>query len=100
MKKTRRMPVDTLLANYVQQFAGLKQQIQQVQYFCKGTVLKRMMKCGQQRCACHKDPTKRHGPYFEWTLKRKAKRSIGGFGQKKPPFTAPQHNNTASSNPF
>lgn len=73
MKKTRRMPEDALLAGYLQQFAGLKQQIQQMQYFCKGTVLKRMMKCGQQRCACHKDPTKRHGPYFEWTYKANGK---------------------------
>jgi hypothetical protein len=73
MKKIKRMPVDSLLANYVHQFAGLKQQIQQMQYFCKGTVLKRMMKCGQKRCACHKDPTKRHGPYFEWTFKSKGK---------------------------
>jgi hypothetical protein len=73
MKKNRRMSVDALLASYVQQFAGLKQQIEEVQYFCKGTVLKRMMKCGQQRCACHEDPTKRHGPYFEWTFKAKGK---------------------------
>ncbi len=73
MKKIRRISVDSLLANHVRQFAGLKQQIQQMQYFCKGTVLKRMMKCGQKRCACHKDPTKRHGPYFEWTFKSKGK---------------------------
>ena len=73
MKKPARMPTDARIANYVQQFAGLKQQIQQMQYFCKGTVLKRMMKCGQQRCACHKDPTKRHGPYFEWTYKANGK---------------------------
>ena len=73
MKKTRRMPEDALLAGCLQQFAGLKQQIQQMQYFCKGTVLKRMMKCGQPRCACHKDPTKRHGPYFEWTYKANGK---------------------------
>ena len=32
-----------------------------------------MMKCGQQRCACHQDPAKRHGPYFEWTYKEKGK---------------------------
>lgn len=73
MKKTTRSSVDALLASYLQQFAGLKQQIEEVEYFCKGTVLKRMMKCGQQRCACHKDPTKRHGPYFEWTFKAKGK---------------------------
>jgi hypothetical protein len=28
-----------------------------------------MMKCGQKQCACHRDPAKRHGPYFECTYK-------------------------------
>ena len=31
------------------------------------------MKCGQTRCPCHRDPAKRHGPYFEWTYKDKGK---------------------------
>lgn len=43
------------------------------QYFSKGTVLKRMMQCGKARCACRTDPTKRHGPYFEWTYKANGK---------------------------
>ena len=42
-------------------------------YFLKGTVLKRMMKCGQPTCACHRDASQRHGPYFEWTYKVKGK---------------------------
>ena len=29
------------------------------------------MKCGQPQCACHRDPARRHGPYFEWTYKVK-----------------------------
>lgn len=61
------------LAAYAHSFAGLKQELMELSYFCKGTVMKRMMKCGQQRCACHKDPAKRHGPYFEWTYKEKGK---------------------------
>jgi hypothetical protein len=32
-----------------------------------------MMKCGQPQCACHRDPSQRHGPYFEWTYKVKGK---------------------------
>ncbi len=28
-----------------------------------------MMKCGHKQCACHHDPAKRHGPYFECTYK-------------------------------
>lgn len=73
MKKTKRARTDALLAGYAQQFAGLKREIEELRYFCKGTVLKRMMKCGQQRCACQEDPAKRHGPYFEWTYKAKGK---------------------------
>lgn len=66
-------PSDAVLAMHAQHFAGLKLELDELRYFCKGTVLKRMMKCGKQRCACHKDPAKRHGPYFEWTYKYKGK---------------------------
>ncbi len=69
----KKIKTDALLAGFAHNFAGLKQELEQVSYFCKGTVLKRMMKCGQRRCACHQDPAKRHGPYFEWTYKEKGK---------------------------
>jgi len=54
-------------------FEELKRELRQLEYFCKGTVLKRMMKCGKAQCACQKDPAKRHGPYFEWTSKANGK---------------------------
>jgi hypothetical protein len=54
-------------------FHRTRQQLQQLDYFLKGTVLKRMMKCGQPNCACHRDASQRHGPYFEWTYKVKGK---------------------------
>jgi hypothetical protein len=56
-----------------QRFAALRQELQTLEYFCKGTVLARKMKCGQPRCACHTNPAKRHGPYWEWTYKVQAK---------------------------
>ena len=62
-----------LLAGDAQRFDQLKRELEGLGYFCKGTVLKRMMKCGQDRCACHHDPSKRHGPYFEWTYKAQGK---------------------------
>src|ERR1700746_1178102 len=52
-----------------QRFAALKREILHLDYFCKGTVLKRMMKCGNPQCPCHRDPSKRHGPYWECTYK-------------------------------
>jgi len=54
-------------------FRQARQELDQLGYFLKGTVLKRMMKCGQSNCACHRDPSQRHGPYFEWTYKVKGK---------------------------
>jgi type II secretory pathway component PulJ len=56
-----------------QRFREARQELQQLDYCLKGTVLKRMMKCGQAQCACHSDPFKRHGPYFEWTYKAQGK---------------------------
>ena len=54
-------------------FLELRQGLEQIEYFCKGTVLKRMMKCGKAQCACASDATKRHGPYFELTYKANRK---------------------------
>jgi len=54
-------------------FCQARQDLQQLGYFLKGTVLKRMMKCGRAECGCHRDSSKRHGPYFEWTYKANGK---------------------------
>jgi type II secretory pathway component PulJ len=56
-----------------ERFAELRQELQKLEYFCRGTVLERRMKCGQPACPCHSDPAKRHGPYWEWTYKAGAK---------------------------
>ena len=69
-----RQPKPTAIPDrYSRRFRDLKREFQQLEYFCKGTLLKRMMKCGKAQCACRQDPTKRHGPYFEWTYKAKGK---------------------------
>ncbi len=54
-------------------FRETQNELLQIDYFLKGTVSKRMMKCGRPQCACHRDPAKRHGPYFEWTYKAQGK---------------------------
>lgn len=73
MNRTKHARTDVILASCTQRFEKLKRELAGLGYFCKGTVLKRMMKCGQDRCACHHDTSKRHGPYFEWTYKAKGK---------------------------
>ena len=51
-------------------FRQVRQELQQLDYFLKGTVLKRLMENVANRSAlCHRDPAERQGPYFEWTYK-------------------------------
>src|ERR1039457_1564872 len=61
------------LGTPAQRFRHAQQELHQLDYFLKGTVSKRMMKCGQPQCPCHRDPSQRHGPYFEWTYKVQGK---------------------------
>ena len=67
--KIRRSEQSAILERYTQRFEKLKRNLQRVECFCKGTVLKRMMKCGKAHCGCATNPAKRHGPYFELTYK-------------------------------
>jgi len=69
MKAPSKAKLAALIRSDAQRFESLKREIVQLDYFCKGTLLKRMMKCGHKQCACHRDPAKRHGPYFECTYK-------------------------------
>lgn len=68
-----RKTLPALLDAHLERFRQARQELDQLDYFLKGTVLKRMMKCGQPKCACHHDPSQRHGPYFEWTYKVRGK---------------------------
>lgn len=69
-RKTARPP---LLGVPDERFRQARQELGQLGYFLKGTVSKRMMKCGQPNCVCHRDASQRHGPYFEWTYKVQGK---------------------------
>ena len=73
MPKPRTPPRAAIADRYAPRFRQLKQELEALEYFCKGTVLERRMKCGQPRCACHQHPSKRHGPYWEWTYKAQGK---------------------------
>lgn len=38
-----------------------------------GTVSVQYRRCGKANCACHRDDSKRHGPYATWTTKVRGK---------------------------
>jgi hypothetical protein len=61
------------MAADAQRFRELKADLARIEYFSKGTLLARRMKCGKPNCLCQSDANKRHGPYFEWTYKENGK---------------------------
>ena len=65
--------IKTQIATDSKRFQELKAELARIEYFSKGTVLARMIKCGKPNCPCGADPKKRHGPYFEWTYKEQGK---------------------------
>src|SRR5258708_13937360 len=34
-----------------------------------GSITQRHTRCGRRNCACHADPPRLHGPYWQWTRK-------------------------------
>jgi hypothetical protein len=34
-----------------------------------GSITERRTRCGKRNCACHADPPRLHGPYWQWTRK-------------------------------
>jgi hypothetical protein len=58
---------------YERRYRALAAQLADVGYIAAGSVALRYNQCGKPHCACHEDPTKRHGPYWLWTAKVNAK---------------------------
>ena len=53
--------------------AVLVEQLKLLMPFCNGTIHKEFRTCGKPHCKCQKDKSKRHGPYYVWTVKEKNK---------------------------
>lgn len=70
--RSRNGPRPDALRRYRQEYQRLKRQLQALGYVCLGSITRRWITCGNPACACHRDPDRRHGPYYQWT------RKIGG----------------------
>ncbi len=46
--------------------ASLRAALSALDYVCSGTLVRRMMMCGQPSCRCKTDSAARHGPYYQW----------------------------------
>ena len=59
----------TRLAAYERRYRELARQLADIGYIASGSVALRFNRCGKPSCACHADPPKLHGPYWQWTAK-------------------------------
>ncbi len=51
----------------------LKREILSLGFIRRGSLLRRFMPCGKQRCQCQGPSPKLHGPYYQWTRKIQGK---------------------------
>ena len=58
---------------YHKKYSILKRKIDKLGFISTGSVMKVYKTCGNPGCRCHKDKSKRHGPYNIWTRKVKSK---------------------------
>jgi hypothetical protein len=61
------------LARLRARFETRAHELAQVGFMIRGSIIERFSRCGTAGCACHDDPPKLHGPYWQWTTKVKGK---------------------------
>jgi hypothetical protein len=52
---------------------ALLAQLEQLGWYCRGSLLHVMNRCGTPGCRCKADPPELHGPYWQWTRKVEGK---------------------------
>ncbi len=59
----------TRLGAYERRYRELARQLADIGYIASGSLAPRFNRCGKTNCACHSDPPRLHGPYWQWTAK-------------------------------
>ena len=54
---------------YERHYRELTHKLADTGYITSGSVALRSNRCGKDNCACHADPPRLHGPYWQWTAK-------------------------------
>lgn len=57
------------LATYERRYHALLNELSALGFVVAGSVALRYNRCGKPSCACHADPPRPHGPYWQWTAK-------------------------------
>jgi len=83
----------TRLAGYERRYRELARQFADIGYIASGSVAPRFNRCGKANCACHADPPKLHGPYWQWTAKANGKTINRRLTQREAEFYTEWINN-------
>jgi DNA repair exonuclease SbcCD ATPase subunit len=67
------MSQEKQLKQLLERFEKKKAELSSIGVFRKGSITKRWTTCGNPRCQCHSDDSRRHGPYYWWTTKEKGR---------------------------
>lgn len=54
---------------YERRYRELADKLADIGYIASGSIALRPNRCGKENCACHADPPRLHGPYWQWTAK-------------------------------
>jgi hypothetical protein len=73
MQVATRKTVEQRLRESRRAHRQLAAQLAQTGYLWPGSITEQRLTCGQPRCACHRDPARRHGPYLYWSTKVKGR---------------------------
>lgn len=57
------------LARIRARFDERAHELAHVGFHLKGSLIERFTRCSSAGCACHQDPPKLHGPYWQWSTK-------------------------------
>ena len=57
------------LAAYERRYADLAAQLTTIGFISSGSVVRRYTHCSTPGCHCRTDPSRLHGPYYQWATK-------------------------------
>lgn len=57
------------LADYQDRYRQIAERVTEIGFITAGSITHRYTRCASPGCACHADPPRPHGPYWQWTAK-------------------------------
>ena len=63
------MKIDPAQREEARQIASELAKLARTAKVLPGSIQQRLMRCGRAGCACHANPPRLHGPYWQWTRK-------------------------------